>query len=40
MTDFKIALLGYGTAGAVFHAPLIAATPGLALAAIVTHGIS
>ena len=37
MTDFKIALLGYGTAGAVFHAPLIAATPGLALAAIVTR---
>ena len=37
MADFKIALVGYGTAGAVFHAPLIAATPGLALAAIVTR---
>lgn len=32
----RIALIGYGTAGAVFHAPLIAATPGLGLAAIVT----
>ncbi|MBH03867.1 MAG: oxidoreductase [Xanthomonadales bacterium] len=37
MTDFRIALIGYGTAGAIFHAPLIAATPGLALAAIVTR---
>ena len=33
---FRIALIGYGTAGAVFHAPLIAATPGLVLAAVVT----
>lgn len=32
----KVALLGYGLAGEVFHAPLIAATPGLELAAIVT----
>lgn len=32
----KVALLGYGLAGEVFHAPLIAATPGLELASIVT----
>jgi predicted dehydrogenase len=31
------ALLGYGLAGAVFHAPLIAAVDGLELAAIVTR---
>jgi predicted dehydrogenase len=30
-------LLGYGLAGRVFHAPLIAATPGLTLAAVVTR---
>lgn len=33
----RVALLGYGLAGRVFHAPLIAATPGLRLAAIVTN---
>src|SRR5919202_1851853 len=32
----RVALVGYGLAGAVFHAPLVAATPGLALAAVVT----
>ncbi len=32
----EVALLGYGLAGEVFHAPLIAATPGLNLATIVT----
>lgn len=32
----RVALLGYGLAGRVFHAPLIAATPDLALAAVVT----
>jgi predicted dehydrogenase len=31
-----VALLGYGHAGSVFHAPLIAATPALSVAAIVT----
>jgi scyllo-inositol 2-dehydrogenase (NADP+) len=31
-----VALVGYGLAGSVFHAPLIAATPGLELAAVVT----
>jgi predicted dehydrogenase len=32
----RVGLLGYGVAGRVFHAPLITATPGLALAAVVT----
>lgn len=32
----RVALIGYGTAGAVLHAPLIAATAGLELHAIVT----
>ena len=32
----RVALFGYGLAGRVFHAPLIAATPGLELATIVT----
>ena len=32
----RVALLGFGVAGRVFHAPLIAATVGLELAAIVT----
>ncbi len=36
MSSCKVALLGYGVAGEHFHAPLIAATPGLELAAIVT----
>ncbi|MGM0818441.1 MAG: Gfo/Idh/MocA family protein [Actinomycetota bacterium] len=31
-----VALIGYGVAGEVFHAPLIAATPGLRLASVVT----
>jgi predicted dehydrogenase len=31
-----VGLIGYGLAGAAFHAPLIAATPGLGLAAVVT----
>lgn len=34
--NLNVALIGYGLAGSVFHAPLIDATPGLALAAIVT----
>jgi predicted dehydrogenase len=33
----RVALLGYGLAGAVFHAPLISAVDGLELAAIVTR---
>jgi scyllo-inositol 2-dehydrogenase (NADP+) len=32
----RVALIGYGLAGSVFHAPLIAATPGMSIAAIVT----
>jgi len=32
----RVALIGYGLAGSVFHAPLIAATDGLSLDAIVT----
>jgi predicted dehydrogenase len=32
----KVAIIGYGLAGRVFHAPLIAATPGLEVGAIVT----
>lgn len=34
--DLAVALVGYGLAGRVFHAPLITATPGLRLAAVVT----
>jgi predicted dehydrogenase len=33
----RVALLGYGLAGSAFHAPFIAAAPGLRLAAIVTR---
>jgi len=32
-----VALIGYGVAGEVFHAPLIAAAPGLRLASVVTR---
>jgi predicted dehydrogenase len=34
--EIRVALLGYGLGGAVFHAPLIAATPGLRLDYVVT----
>lgn len=37
MDTIRVALIGYGTGGAVFHAPLISAAPGLELAAIVTR---
>jgi predicted dehydrogenase len=33
----RVAIIGYGLAGAVFHAPLIASTPGMQVAAIVTN---
>ena len=33
---FRVGLVGYGLAGSVFHAPLIAATEGLALDTVVT----
>ena len=36
MTERAVGIIGYGLAGRVFHAPLIAATPGLRVAAIVT----
>jgi len=32
----RVVLLGYGTGGAVFHAPLITSVPGLVLTAVVT----
>jgi predicted dehydrogenase len=34
--EFGIAIVGYGLAGAYFHAPFIATTPGLRVAAVVT----
>ncbi|TML01343.1 MAG: oxidoreductase, partial [Actinobacteria bacterium] len=34
--DLRVCLVGFGLGGRVFHAPLIAATSGLRLAAIVT----
>jgi scyllo-inositol 2-dehydrogenase (NADP+) len=34
--DLDVGIAGYGLAGAVFHAPLVAATPGLRVAAIGT----
>ncbi|MEV5708524.1 Gfo/Idh/MocA family oxidoreductase [Actinoallomurus sp. NPDC052274] len=37
MDNLRVALIGYGTGGAVFHAPLISAAPGLELAAVVTR---
>ena len=35
--ELRVGLVGFGTAGAAFHAPLIVTTPGLRLAAIVTR---
>ena len=35
-TELRVGLVGYGLAGAVFHAPLIEATDGLALTTVVT----
>src|ERR1700712_6060825 len=32
----RVAVIGYGLAGSVFHAPLISSTPGLEVAGIVT----
>jgi len=34
--DIRVGLVGYGLAGSAFHAPLIATTPGMRLAAVVT----
>ena len=36
LEDIRVALIGYGLGGRSFHAPIIAATPGLRLSAIVT----
>ncbi|MGK8524375.1 Gfo/Idh/MocA family protein [Nocardia asteroides] len=36
MSILEVAILGYGSAGAVFHAPLIAAQPRMRVAAVVT----
>jgi predicted dehydrogenase len=35
--DVRVALIGYGLGGAAFHGPLIACTPGMRLATIVTR---
>ena len=37
MTDIRVALIGFGYAGRVFHAPLISATPGLSLTVIASR---
>ena len=37
MPELRGAVIGYGLAGSVFHAPLIAATPGLQVGTIVTN---
>jgi scyllo-inositol 2-dehydrogenase (NADP+) len=34
--DIRVGIIGYGLAGSIFHAPLVASTSGLAVAAIVT----
>ncbi|RZJ92179.1 MAG: oxidoreductase, partial [Brevundimonas sp.] len=36
MTDLNVGLVGYGYVGKTFHAPLIAATPGMRLAGVVS----
>ena len=36
MAELRAAVIGYGLAGSVFHAPLIAATPGLKVSTVVT----
>lgn len=36
MTELRGAVIGFGLAGSVFHAPLIAATPGLMVSVVVT----
>ena len=35
----RVAIIGYGLAGAVFHAPLVSSTPGMEVAAIVTGNV-
>ncbi len=36
MSQLRVAVVGYGLAGSTFHAPLIAAEPGMRVAAVVT----
>jgi predicted dehydrogenase len=36
VADLRVAIIGYGLAGRIFHAPLIAATGGLTVASVVT----
>jgi predicted dehydrogenase len=36
VSDLRVAIIGYGLAGRVFHGPLIAATPDLTVATVVT----
>jgi predicted dehydrogenase len=36
MQDLRVAIVGYGLSGSVFHAPLISSTSGLALRSVVT----
>jgi len=38
MQRYAVGLIGYGLGGAIFHAPMIAATPGLRLARIASRG--
>jgi predicted dehydrogenase len=35
-TPLRVAIIGYGVAGSVFHAPLVSSTPGMEVSAIVT----
>src|SRR5690348_3878998 len=35
-SPLRVAIIGYGLAGSVFHAPLVRSTPGMSVAAIVT----
>ncbi len=37
MTELRVAIAGYGLAGRIFHAPLVAATDGLSVAFVVTR---
>jgi scyllo-inositol 2-dehydrogenase (NADP+) len=37
MADFRVALIGYGLAGRVFHGPLLRATPGLTVTGIIVR---
>ena len=39
-TNWRVGLIGFGLGGAAFHAPVIAATPGVVLAAVVTSNAS